>query len=123
MDLDSLPPLSLDTVHALEERMMARDIYEHAVMLAIKNSDKPSFQNYMSILRPYYTELRYIYISLLKPMVQDHLMTGFCCIALAPIRSVLPPSDLHFSITGLHLLYLLVENELSVFHSEVRFYI
>jgi hypothetical protein len=58
MELDSLPPLYLDSPNALAEQITAREIYEHAVLLAIKNSDKASFQSYMSILHPYYTEMR-----------------------------------------------------------------
>lgn len=58
MELDSLPPLYLESPNALAERISAREIYEYAVLLAIQNSDKISFQSYMSILRPYYTELR-----------------------------------------------------------------
>ena len=60
MELDSLPPLSVNSPNATQEKIMARDIYEHAVLLAIQNSDKQSFQSYMSILQPFYRELRYI---------------------------------------------------------------
>ena len=60
MELDSLPPISMETAHAAAERELARDIYEHAVVLAIKNADKYSFQSYISMLRPYYTGLRYV---------------------------------------------------------------
>lgn len=92
LELDSLPPMSLETPNAAAERTLARDVYEHAVVLAIKNSDKFSFQSYMSILSPYYTTL----------------------------SGSLPPSNLECSIVGLHLLYLLVENQLSEFHSKLE---
>jgi 26S proteasome regulatory subunit N12 len=92
VELDSLPPLSLESPTAEQERVLAREVYEHAVILAIKNSDKDAFQRYLGTLRPYYTSF--------GPAVSE--------------------SSSKSSIVGLHLLFLLVENQLAEFHSEVR---
>lgn len=91
MELDSLPPVALETPGAEEERVLAREVYEHAVILAIKSSDKDAFQRYLGTLRPFYTGF--------GPAVSE--------------------SAAKSSIVGLHLLFLLVENQLADFHSEV----
>lgn len=58
IDFDSLPPLSVDTPNAPAERKIARDIFEHAVILAINQGDKEAFQRSMTTLRPYYSQQR-----------------------------------------------------------------
>lgn len=55
LDMDSLPPLSMDTVNAVLERALAMEVFEYAVIMAVNNSDRDSFQRYMSCLKPYYT--------------------------------------------------------------------
>lgn len=92
MDLDSLPPVVLETPNAEEERVLARQVYEYAVILAVKDGDKEAFQRYLNTLRPYYN--------------------GF--------GVVVSESDLKSSVIGLHLLFLLVENQLADFHSELE---
>lgn len=92
MELDSLPPVVLETPNAEEERILARQVYEYAVILAVKDGDKEAFQRYLSTLRPYYT--------------------GF--------SAAVSESELKSSIIGLQLLYLLVENQLADFHSELE---
>lgn len=92
MELDSLPPLALDTPGAEQERILAREVYEHAVLLAVKCEDKEAFQRYLATLRPYYT-------GSFGPLVSE--------------------SAFKSPIVGLHLLFLLVENQLAEFHSEV----
>jgi 26S proteasome regulatory subunit N12 len=92
MDLDSLPPVAMETPSAEQERVMAREVFEHAVILAIKSSDKEAFQRFLGSLRPYYTGF--------GPAVSE--------------------SAFKSPIAGLHLLFLLVENQLAEFHSEVR---
>jgi len=89
IELDSLPPLCIESPTAEAERAMARDVLEHAVLLSVRQGDKGSFQRHLSSLRPYYTKN-------------------------------LPTSDSQNTILGLNLLYLLVENRLSDFHSELE---
>ena len=62
LELDSLPPLSFPSPNSQEEILLARDIYEHAVILAIRNEDKFSFQSYISILKPYRFGLRFEFL-------------------------------------------------------------
>lgn len=93
LELDSLPPLALESPSAEEERVVAREVYEHAVLLAIKSSDKLAFQRFLGTLRPYYT-------GSFGPKVSE--------------------SAFQSPIVGLHLLFLLVENQLAEFHSELE---
>ena len=44
---------------AEEERVVAREVYENAVFLAIQAGDRESFQRYLANLRPYYNGHRY----------------------------------------------------------------
>lgn len=95
MELDSLPPLALESPghDSEQERVLAREVYEHAVLLAVKCEDKEAFQRFLATLRPYYT-------GSFGPLVSE--------------------SAFKSPIVGLHLLFLLVENQLAEFHSEVR---
>ena len=76
LTLDSLPPMNLSKGSLLlvyrpnaclltdrsptaeEERAVAREVYEYAVLLAIQSGDRESFQRYLANLRPYYTGYR-----------------------------------------------------------------
>ncbi len=91
MEFDSLPPMNLNTQNAEAERILAREFFEYAVIYSIQTSDKDSFQRYVSSLRPYYI--------------------GYC--------ASISESDMKYTIIGLNLLFLLVENRLADFHSEV----
>lgn len=55
LELDSLPPLFIDSPTAEGERQIARETLEYAVLLSIKMGDKNAFQRHLSSLRPYYT--------------------------------------------------------------------
>jgi 26S proteasome regulatory subunit N12 len=57
LDLDSLPPLLSSAPNAAEERAIARQVLEYAVILSVALQDKILFQKNMSALRPYYTQL------------------------------------------------------------------
>lgn len=92
LELDSLPPMMEDTVNCVEERALAKQVLEYAVLLSINLADKEAFQRHISSLRPYY---------LTEASRQN-------------------PSDVMYSVIGLNLLYLLVENRLADFHCEVR---
>jgi len=92
LEFDSLPPVGLDTESAELERALAREILEYAVLLSIKTQNKESFQRNLSSLRPYYTGY--------GPSISE--------------------SESKYSILGLNLLYLLVENRLADFHCELE---
>jgi len=57
IDLDSLPPICLNTPNATEERIIGRQVLEYAVILSVQLEDKVLFQKNISALRPYYTQL------------------------------------------------------------------
>ncbi|KAK7854366.1 26S proteasome non-ATPase regulatory subunit 8 homolog A [Quercus suber] len=52
----SLPPLFEDTPNAIRELNLARDIYEHAVVLSVKTEDQDAFERDFFQLKPYYTD-------------------------------------------------------------------
>ena len=57
LELDSLPPLCIETPSAAAERELAKEVFEYAVILSINMSDRDKFQRYMSCLKPYYASL------------------------------------------------------------------
>ncbi|KAL6349552.1 hypothetical protein AAG906_034209 [Vitis piasezkii] len=88
----SLPPLFEDSPNAVHELTIARDIYEHAVVLSVKTEDQDAFERDFFQLKPYYTD------------------TG----------GRLPPSPQEYPILGLNLLRLLVQNRIAEFHTELE---
>ncbi|KAJ9148101.1 hypothetical protein P3X46_030195 [Hevea brasiliensis] len=88
----SLPPLFEDTPNAIHELTLARDIYEHAVLLSVKIGDQDAFERDFFQLKPYYTDA----------------------------SSRLPPSSQEYMILGLNLLRLLVQNRIAEFHTELE---
>lgn len=54
LEMDSLPPLCVETPSAAEERKFAMEVFEYAVILSIHQEDRDSFNRYMSCLKPYY---------------------------------------------------------------------
>ncbi|EPS58100.1 hypothetical protein M569_16716 [Genlisea aurea] len=54
----SLPPLLEETPNAVYELTLARDIYEHAVVLSVNKADQDTFERDFSQLKPYYTDAR-----------------------------------------------------------------
>lgn len=92
LELDSLPPLSLETPAANEERLFARQVFEYAVLFAAQSDDKEGFQRYMSQLRTFYTDF--------GPEISE--------------------SPLKYPLLGLNLLFLLVDHRLAEFHSELE---
>ncbi|TKY59611.1 26S proteasome non-ATPase regulatory subunit 8-like A [Spatholobus suberectus] len=88
----SLPPLFEDTPNAVHELTIARDIYEHAVVLSVKIEDQDAFERDFFQLKPYYTD---------------------AC-------NRLPPSPQEYPILGLNLLRLLVQNRIAEFHTELE---
>ncbi|KAE8649215.1 26S proteasome non-ATPase regulatory subunit 8 homolog A [Cucumis sativus] len=88
----SLPPLFEDTPNAVEELTIARNIYEHAVLLSVKVEDQGAFERDFFQLKPYYTDA----------------------------HNRLPPSPQEYPILGLNLLRLLVQNRIAEFHTELE---
>ncbi|KAJ6792816.1 26S proteasome non-ATPase regulatory subunit 8-like protein A [Iris pallida] len=88
----SLPPLFQQTPNAVQELTLARDIYEHAVLLSVKTEDQVAFERDFFQLKPYYTDT---------------------C-------GVIPPSPQEYPILGLNLLRLLVQNRIAEFHTELE---
>lgn len=58
LDFDSLPPMSMDSASANEERQLACEIFEYAVLASINSGDKEQFQRYLASLHPYYTQYK-----------------------------------------------------------------
>lgn len=59
LEMDSLPPMSFDGPNAVEERSLARQVLEYAVLLSVSVGNKEAFSRHMSCLRPYYANARY----------------------------------------------------------------
>jgi hypothetical protein len=57
IDLDSLPPICLNTANAVVERSTAKLVLEYAVLLSVNIGDKESFNRNMSCLRPFYANV------------------------------------------------------------------
>lgn len=55
LEMDSLPPLCMDTPTASEDRKFAMEVFENAVIMSVNLMDKDSFQRYMLCLKPYYS--------------------------------------------------------------------
>ncbi|CAA2985654.1 26S proteasome non-ATPase regulatory subunit 8 homolog A [Olea europaea subsp. europaea] len=90
-EFKSLPPLFEETPNAIQERTLARDIYEHAVFLSVKIEDQDALERDFFQLKPYYTDTHG-----LQPSTQEH------------------------PILGLNLLRLLVQNRIAEFHTELE---
>ncbi|KAM3321542.1 26S proteasome non-ATPase regulatory subunit 8 A [Capsicum chacoense] len=88
----SLPPLFQETSNAIDELTIARDIYEHAVVLSVKMEDQDAFERDFFQLKPYYTDA----------------------------RGRLESSPKEYSVLGLNLLRLLVQNRIAEFHTELE---
>lgn len=88
----SLPPLFEPTPSAIQELTLARDIYEHAVVMSVKMEDQEAFERDFCQLKPYYTDA----------------------------RDCIPQSPQEYPILGLNLLRLLVQNRIAEFHTELE---
>ncbi|KAG9441775.1 hypothetical protein H6P81_017629 [Aristolochia fimbriata] len=91
-EFPSLPPLFQKTANAVHELTLAREIYEHAVVLSVKTEDQDAFERDFFQLKPYYTDT---------------------C-------GLIPPSPQEYPILGLNLLRLLVQNRIAEFHTELE---
>ena len=91
LDFDSLPPLSLETPNCAEERLLARDVYEDSILLAMGLEDKVLLEKNLQNLKPFYIP-----------------------------TSNIPDSSNTPLIRGVELLFLLIENRLDDFHSTLE---
>ncbi|WOL18494.1 26S proteasome non-ATPase regulatory subunit [Canna indica] len=88
----SLPPSFQETPNSVQELTIARDIYEHAVLLSVKTEDQDAFERDFFQLKPYYTDT---------------------C-------GIIQSSPQEYPILGLNLLRLLVQNRIAEFHTELE---
>lgn len=91
-EFQSLPPLFRQTKMAAQELVLARNIFEHAVVLSIMTEDQEAFERHFLQLKPYYTDT----------------------------RDLIPQSPEEYPILGLNLLRLLVQNRIAEFHTELE---
>lgn len=92
IQLPALPPIFEQTPTAQQELLLARDAFEHTVLLALKLHDEPLVERSFTALKAYY----------------------------ADTRTLLPPSPQEHPMLGLNLLRLLVQNRIAEFHTELE---
>ena len=74
------------------ECILAREVYEHATLLAVEKEDIEAFERNFAIVKTYYDEF----------------------------DGILPESTRKYAILGLYLLYLLSFNKISEYHTEIE---
>ncbi|KAE9451065.1 hypothetical protein C3L33_16986, partial [Rhododendron williamsianum] len=117
----SLPPLFEDTPNATHELTLARDIYEHAVVLSVKIEDQEAFERDFFQLKPYYTDARSPNLRVNILEFRKLMFTTFPLLFVALMEQWrLPPSAQEYPILGLNLLRLLVQNRIAEFHTELE---
>mmetsp|Transcript_7691 Transcript_7691/g.13288 ORF Transcript_7691/g.13288 Transcript_7691/m.13288 type:complete len:269 (-) Transcript_7691:709-1515(-) len=92
IELPSLPPMSQPSPTSQQELLLARDAYEHAALLAIKQQSEAGMERAFAQLHAFY----------------------------ADTASQLPPSSQEQPLLGLNLLRLLVANRIAEFHTELE---
>ncbi|KAH9102043.1 hypothetical protein AeMF1_021323 [Aphanomyces euteiches] len=92
VQLPSLPPTTIESPTAVQERKLARDVLESATILSLKEQDGAGFERNITQLKVYYNSF----------------------------AGQLPPSSLHYPLLGTRLLHLLVENRMAEFHGELE---
>jgi 26S proteasome regulatory subunit N12 len=88
-----VPSAALSPI-AVKEVILAREILEHAILLAVKKHDIESFERQVAQVKAYYFD------------------TG-------RFKDI-PPSTLQYQILGLNLLRLLAQNRIAEFHTELE---
>jgi len=87
-----MPPFERNTILADQQLAIAREILEQATLLSVISGKIDEFERHMSQLKPFYYDY----------------------------QKLLPQSELQWPILGLNLMYLLVSNKLSEFHTELE---
>mmetsp|Transcript_3782 Transcript_3782/g.5006 ORF Transcript_3782/g.5006 Transcript_3782/m.5006 type:complete len:260 (+) Transcript_3782:87-866(+) len=90
VQFESLAPGAAQTPNSAQEKQIACETLEYAVLLSVAKQDRDSFQRHMSQLKAFYNE-------------------GSCV-----------AGDNRSTVLGLNLMFLLVENRLAEFHSELE---
>uniref|UniRef100_A0A0A9EQQ7 26S proteasome non-ATPase regulatory subunit 8 n=1 Tax=Arundo donax TaxID=35708 RepID=A0A0A9EQQ7_ARUDO len=88
----SLPPSFEKTTNAVTEMKIARAVYEHAVVLSMKIKDQDAFERNLCQLKAFYIDT---------------------C-------GMIPPSPDEYPFLGLNLLWLLAENKIAEFHTDLE---
>eukprot|EP00882_Tetradesmus_deserticola_P005573 GHRQ01005867.1.p1 GENE.GHRQ01005867.1~~GHRQ01005867.1.p1 ORF type:complete len:264 (+),score=140.06 GHRQ01005867.1:234-1025(+) len=93
IQLPAVPPnTGFSSPTAQQELLLARDVYEHAVLLALKSQDEAALESSFTQLKTFY----------------------------ADTRSLLPAAPQEWMFAGLDLLRLLVANRIAEFHTELE---
>ncbi|VVC34518.1 Hypothetical protein CINCED_3A022780 [Cinara cedri] len=99
-----------------KEYLIARDILEVGVQCSIAMHDIPSFERYMAQLKCYYLDYRYA-------ILNDIDCKLYLLISKFPLflyRDKLPESVNQYHLLGLNLLFLLSQNRVAEFHTELE---
>lgn len=93
IQLPAVPP-NLDTSSgtAQQELLLARDVYEHAVLVALQSQNEAALENAFTQLKTFYDDT----------------------------RQLLPPATQEWMFAGLNLLRLLLANRIAEFHTELE---
>lgn len=92
LSFKALPPFFEASSSAQQEVVVARDVLEHAVLLAVRAGDDAAFERNYAQLRTFYTDT----------------------------AGMAPPSQQELPIVGLNLLRLIVANRTAEFHTELE---
>jgi 26S proteasome regulatory subunit N12 len=87
-----IPPFTAEKSSVIKQLSLAREVYEQGCLFSISIKDEKAFERNYNSLRVYYNDY----------------------------RSILRPSEHEAAIIGLYLLFLLAENKLAEFHSELE---
>lgn len=87
-----IPPFSLPEPTVKKQLLLARETLELATYVSVSNSDETAFERHINQVKTYYHDY----------------------------SDILPPSERRSPITGLYLLFLLGQNRIADFHSEVE---
>eukprot|EP00743_Colponemidia_sp_Colp-15_P001633 GILK01001786.1.p1 GENE.GILK01001786.1~~GILK01001786.1.p1 ORF type:complete len:274 (+),score=46.82 GILK01001786.1:55-876(+) len=88
--LNAIPPVATTT--SQRELLLARETLEYAALLSVKTRDLPAFERHVSQVKTFYQDF----------------------------SNALPASDKQYPILGLNLLYLLANNRIAEFHTELE---
>ncbi|KAL8229203.1 hypothetical protein R6Q57_014103 [Mikania cordata] len=97
IEFKSLPPLFAETPNAIQELSLARDIYEHAVVLSVKMEDQDAFERDFFQLKPYYTDAGHdsIFNVTVRLLVQNRIAEFHTELELLPACALENPCIKH----------------------------
>lgn len=97
------------------ELIIARDVLEIAVQFSVATKDIAAFERYISQLKCYYFDYKW---GFLYPATS--FMAHFHCCLFCRCRKEIGESKNKYLLLGLNLLYLLSQNRVSEFHTELE---